>query len=311
MDPLRLHSHGNTHYRLPSARAQACQFPLEISGHLRNIAQRHRTAHTFARLEDPRTRTSVLQKTKRLLDGGIDLKATRCIWHSTLVPVYALRIALLIRFNRLKTTKQAQTYYGTQLVESTTCPHCGDGTDDADHLLYKCNSAETSHLIKLRHDHAVQILRAAIQRNLRGAHYLHSDARNTATLTNKTSTLPDAGTSRKFPAAVLPLDLQTSYPDILLIDLPHTDVLALHHQRKSIPRVTRRNCTIAIIEIKYAFDLLIHDRTQEAIDQHAQLQAHLLAAGWGTVDIHPFIIGSAGTFYILGKVLRFSVSLTA
>ena len=70
-----------------------------LSGHLRNIAQRHQTAHIFAKLANPRSHTSVMQKTKALIDGGIDIKATRAIWKSTLVTAWALRIALLVRFN--------------------------------------------------------------------------------------------------------------------------------------------------------------------------------------------------------------------
>ena len=206
-----------------------------------------------------------------------------------------LSVALLIRFNRLHTTQQAQRYYGAQLVESTTCPHCGEGTDDADHALNTCNLAEIIHLIKLRHDHAVHLILAAIKTYLHGALYVHSDARNTNRHTNTTAPLPDAGTQRMLPAAVLPLHLQSSFPDILLIDIPHAEITAFQQARRPVPMLKRTGSTIHIIEVKYAFDLIIHDRTHQAIDQHTQLQENLIAAGWGTVLIHPFIIGSAGT----------------
>ena len=184
-------------------------------------------------------------------------------------------------------TQQVQQYYGTQLVESTTCPFCGDGTDDADHALNSCNLAEIFPLIKLRHDHAVHLILAAIKRYLQGANCIHSDARNTKKSTDATRSLPDAGTQRKLPAAVLPLHLQTSFPDILMIDLPKREVATFQRQRKPIPRLTRNRCTINIIEVKYTFDLLIHERTRQAMEQHAQLRENLLAAGWGTVNIHP------------------------
>ena len=141
----------------------------------------------------------------------------------------------------------------------------------------------------------MHLILAAIKRYLQGANYIHSDARNTKKSTDATRSLPDAGTQRKLPAAVLPLHLQTSFPDILMIDLPTREVATLQRQKKSIPRLTRNRCTINIIEVKYTFDLLIHERTRQAMEQHAQLRENLLAAGWGTVNIHPFIIGSAGT----------------
>ena len=78
-----------------------------LSGHLRNISQRHQTAHIFAKLANPRSHTSVMQKTKAIIDGGIDTKATRSMWKSTLLTAWALRIALLIWFNRLKPSRRS------------------------------------------------------------------------------------------------------------------------------------------------------------------------------------------------------------
>ena len=51
---------------------------------------------------------TVMQETKALVYDKIDTKAARSIKESTLLTGWALRIALLIRFDRLKTTQQAQ-----------------------------------------------------------------------------------------------------------------------------------------------------------------------------------------------------------
>ena len=51
-----------------------------------------------------------------------------------------------------------------------------------------------------------------------------------------------------------------------------------------------------ILELKYAPDLELHGNVRtEALLQHNQLRNALLHASWGTVRIHPVIIGNAGT----------------
>ena len=64
---------------------------------------------------------------------------------------------------------------------------------------------------------------------------------------------------------------------------------------ETIPEDIRLQSTVDLIEIKYTYDLLIHERVTDATAQHSQLRQNLLNAGWGTVNIHPFIVGSAGT----------------
>ena len=64
---------------------------------------------------------------------------------------------------------------------------------------------------------------------------------------------------------------------------------------ETVPEDIRLQSTVDLIEIKNTYDLLIHERVTDAIAQHAQLRQNLLDAGWGTVNIYPFIVGNAGT----------------
>ena len=121
--------------------------------------------------------------------------------------------------------------------------------------LNTCNLAEIIHLINCRHDHAVHLILAAIKTYLHGALYVHFDARNTNRHTNTTALLPDAGTQRMLPAAVLPLHLQSLFLDILLIDIPHAEITAFQQARSLVPMLKRTESKIHIIEVKYAFDL--------------------------------------------------------
>lgn len=136
-----------------------------LSGHLRSIAQRHHIAHTFATLTVPAYVPLSCRKQRRSsMAGSIPRphapsgpvpwrqrgpSTSPCSSDSTVLSI----------------TQQAQRFYGTQLVEITTCPYCGSGPDDADHALNTCNLAEISHLIKLRHDNAVHLILAVIKRH--------------------------------------------------------------------------------------------------------------------------------------------------
>jgi len=261
-----------------------------LTTHIQSIALCHKTAHT---LNNPTN--SVLNKIRRLLEGGIDTTATHAIWNTTLLSAGELRIALSIRANRLWTTTRARRCLGATVITTTTCPHCQMETDDADHALNRCNLPEIIKLTKARHDDAAHLILPVIKRGQRGSHYIHSDARNKSK--SDAPLRPEDKTSRKLPAAVLPRDQQPSFPDITMIDLPHTFVTQIRNKinPKSIPYHIRQQCTVDIVEIKYTYDHFLHDRVPDAIAQHEQLRLNLLNAGWGTVNIHPFIIGSAGT----------------
>jgi len=53
--------------------------------------------------------------------------------------------------------------------------------------------------------------------------------------------------------------------------------------------------TIHLLEVKYTYDLRVHDMVEPALQQHEDLANILRTAGkWGAVRVHPFIIGGAG-----------------
>ena len=265
-----------------------------LNDHLKSILDFH---HASQRLS--LAKNGVMLKTKTLLtdDGGIDTQATRAIWNNSLT-AWDLRIAVAIRANRLWTSVRSALVHkkkrclGNEAIQATTCLLCKSENDDADHALNKCNHAAVSRKIKLRHDDAVQMILTAIQIFSRSLHFRHFDTPNIKT---PARTKPAQPQPRKFPNGVLPKPKQTSLPDITLINIPSTRLATFLRHGGTIPRQVRQQHTVDIIEVKYTYDLLVHARTQDAIDQHAQLRDNLLAYGWGTVRIHPFIIGSAGT----------------
>ena len=262
-----------------------------LQSHIICIAGAHHVQHTLST-----NTSSVMQKSQDLLstDGGIDTVATRSIWTSTSVTPWMLRTAILIRLNRLWTTVRQQRCLGPDKIPTTICPRCHQEPDDADHALNKCTQPLRIQQIKSRHDHAVHSIVKGIMACSRGADFLHSDARNIdarpADLGD--APLPHSGMSRKLSEHILPLAEQTSIGDIVLIDIPPSAIIG---RRRPIPRSVRQTHTIDIIEVKYVYDLQIHHVASQAINQHTQLKENLLRFGWKCVNIHPFIIGSAGT----------------
>ena len=119
---------------------------------------------------------------------------------------------------------------------------------------------------------------------------INCDARSIPTARRKK--LTNVRWSGKSPEWVLPLDQPHSCPDILL-----TNASSDGGQADGVPSLAvKQQAWIHILELKYAPDLEIHRKARDnALAQHKGLQEALLDAGWGTVTIHPVMIGNAGT----------------
>ena len=158
---------------------------------------------------------------------------------------------------------RARRCLGAEVIVSTTCPHCALENDDADHALNRCNLPVVIQLTKTRHDDVAHFMIAVIKKGNSGSHHLHSDARNKSQ--RNASPRPEDNTSRKLPAAILPLDQQHSFPDITMIDAPHeyiSQMLDAPPGNETVPEDIRLQSTVDLIEIKYTYDLLIHERVR-------------------------------------------------
>ena len=93
---------------------------------------------------------------------------------------------------------------------------------------------------------------------------------------------------QSFPDTLLPLHLQTSRPDIV--------VLQNVHDAGSLPLYCRRDprVIIHIVEVGYTGDMYLHDTIAAKKIQHQQLCINLSAFGWAHVRQHQFIVGHTG-----------------
>ena len=90
----------------------------------------------------------------------------------------------------------------------------------------------------------------------------------------------------------LPASLQTSRPNIVLLQNVHGDMASLPMYHRRDPRVI-----VHLVKVTYTSDLHLHDRVQtklDLLDQHADLRRNLLAHRWVNVHIHVFVLGHTG-----------------
>ena len=270
-----------------------CPGPSE--GHLYNAADLKdqlvavvRKSQTRQILETPTD--SVLRKTKHLLTmhGGLAAQVSAYIWTNSILTPVERSLAAQFWTNRVWTLDKQQKLLGTSAVPDAICPHCRQGVETADHAANKCHLPQVIHQVKLRHDEALYRILPTIVASCSDTCTITCDARNIPPA--RRAKLTEVAWGGKLPDWVLPLNQQHSYPDICVIDT-----------RRSLPdgRVNlgaKRQASVHILELKYAPDLELHgDVRTEALLQHNQLRNALLHAGWGTVRIHPVIIGNAGT----------------
>ena len=106
--------------------------------------------------------------------------------------------------------------------------------------------------------------------------------------------LVDAGCHdryRTFPSAILPVELQKSRPDIMLLQGVHMpDGLSkLRAGRDQDP-----DLICHLVEVTFTSDPRVHEHMSDKQLQHAQLCRNLRAFGWVNVRLHVFIVGHSG-----------------
>ncbi len=123
--------------------------------------------------------TSVMQKIKKLVDGGIHARSSMSLWHTSNLGAGIRKSINLIRCNRLN-TKRAQARR-TQAAGGPTagqvCPLCNASVDDAVHALVGCTFAGVRNLVAERHDAAVLDVAGAIRGGSHGACPSFADVR--------------------------------------------------------------------------------------------------------------------------------------
>ena len=161
---------------------------------------------------------------------------------------------------------------------TSSCMLCLTPGDTISHRLGACTFPAVKNQICARHGHAVHVIASEIRNGAYG----------------NCRMIVDAACHERyeaFPRAFLPLDLQSSRPDIILFvgnDLPK------QQQYSYIPARTRRDAVVHLVEVGYTSDMRVHEHVQIKLDQHHILRQNLISYGWGRVYVHDFIVGHTG-----------------
>ncbi len=124
---------------------------------------------------------------------------------------------------------------------------------------------------------------------------------------SKTAIARDGAKTRRLPNLLLSHAARHSIPDMAIMVVSDDFVFkdcqgnaVTRRQWKPQTRPWERNrdyskVTVHLLEVKYTYDLRVHDMVEPALQQHEDLANMLRTAGkWGAVHVHPFIIGGAG-----------------
>ena len=158
---------------------------------------------------------------------------------------------------------------------------CNAPHDTIGHRLGACTHPSIKKQVCARHGHAVN----AIVEEIKAGSLANCAMLSHAECHQRYTSLP-----RSF----LPLRLQTSRPDIVLLE-NFTKPLS------SFRAGNRRDSHIALhlVEVTFTSDLGLRSAMAKKADQHRQLCTNLLNFGWVNVNLHCFVIGHTGSMLTL------------
>lgn len=164
-----------------------------------------------------------------------------------------------------------------------------------------CTHAAVMQLIKDRRDTAVRVIWLALTEGAVGNFPMYTDL-DIRTASQVARNRPRK--SRKLPDWWVDRSAQHKHPGHHSDDCPTR--IQMQKCKNTADKVVQpnahdwetnpqdcRQATLHLLEVKYTYDMRVHDLDGKAIKQHEQLVA-TLRKKWGYVKVHPIIIGAAG-----------------
>ena len=208
-------------------------------------------------------------------DAGLHSASSNAFWTACRVTDWQRSLAMRVRFNILPTRRRIALWYPSRHLPES-CPLCMFPKDTIGHRLGSCTHPPVKRQICARHGHAVQAFASEIRNGMLAKCAMLVDAECHERYTS-------------FPPAFLPVELQCSRPDIILVQnaLCSFADMPVHYRRD--PRLT-----VHVVEVGYTSDYLLHERRRTKLEQHAQLCRNLASYGWVNVRMHAFVVGHTG-----------------
>ena len=190
-------------------------------------------------------------------------------------------MAMQIRCGTYPTRARIAKWRPSQTFDAS-CPLCRSPKDTIGHRLASSLNRSIKNQICARHGHDVHALATEIRSETLGECAMFCDAE-----CNERYTV--------FPDSLLPSHMQTSRPDIFLLQtIRARDLGNLPPGRRRDPRVV-----LHVIEVTYTSDLYVHGAVPRNFQQHDELCRNLRAFGWQNVRIHTFVVGHTGVMLVM------------
>ena len=194
-------------------------------------------------------------------------------WGARLISDWDISLALKVRYGTLMTNAKRAQFYPEH---DDKCPLCQSSRDTIGHRLGACTHPSIHSQVCARHGHAVHEVASAVRAGIFGDCYMLCDAEC-------------HDRYRSMPTSMLPVSMQSSRPDLVLVQgLP-----ALASRRMAHVRGDPGVC-IHLVEVTFSGDFNLHDRLPDKQAQHARLLENLVAFGWRDVRLHIFVVGHTG-----------------
>ena len=202
--------------------------------------------------------------------------ASNAFWEASCIIPFMIALALKIRTYTFPTRSRLAQWYPNRGLP-TTCPACEQVEDTLGHRLGACTVRSIANQRCARHGHAVNAIAQEVKTGQLGNCIMYVDAEC------------HQPRYKSFHPAILPIDLQTSRPDIVVVQGLQGDPASLRGGRHRDPRYT-----VHLVEVTFTSDTRVHDRVESKAAQHAQLCRDFRAYGWVDIRLHIFIMGHTG-----------------
>ena len=248
-----------------------------------------------------------------MLDGH----ATNAFWKDQAITTAATRQVLKARYGQIWTMRKAYNYRmpyfrGGKVANNIKCPHCHHNASTG-HMLGECCDKDMKGMYIERHNEALRLIAAEIQKGESGNHMVYLDAgkdEKVQHLACPNKQIPhEIISNRTLRLHGMNVDeRRVLRPDALIIEsndvhIPATgkrDAQRRHkparmvHDNKHKPPI--RRCKAYIIEVGYSAETRYEAKVQEKIKQHEKLTALLEEEGFEVI-LQPIVLGTTGGIF--------------
>ena len=224
--------------------------------------------------------------------SGLIHNVSNAFWDAAKLTSFNKIVALKVRYSQLPTRARLAKWYPAQNIDPT-CQLCHSAPDTIAHRLGACLDIHAKNQICARHGHAVHSLAEIISEGAFTDFALLSDAECHSRYTS-------------LPRGMLPVSMQTSRPDIVIVEGFAADIHTVRASHRRDPTLK-----LHLVEVTFTSDFMVHNAVQGKQDQHRDLIRNLRDMGWQHVQLHVFVVGHTGVMRAVNAEILMALGVHA